>query len=124
MQKSVIGLVIAILCFAFAFGGCCTASRMVSPTADIQKGERLEMSLRMLKIVQVCDDCVLVKYDDYSGLKIAVVPLVNDYVTDSYLRAGIYEYVGPYTYTTVKDENGNNGTHTVRLFKEVVPSQK
>ena len=99
--------------------GCISADRFVSANAEPQKGERYQLYFRTLKVVQVCDDSVHVKHESYNGLRICVIPLVNDYVTDSYLRTGLYEYVGPYTYETIKDLPGNTMTHTVRLFKEV-----
>lgn len=99
--------------------GCITANYLVSPRAEPQVGERYRVCLRTLKVVQVCNDSVYAMHESYEGLRIRVVPLVNDYVTDSYLRSGLYEYVGPYTYEKIKDSAGNSNTHTVRLFKEV-----
>ena len=113
MKKILLGMALMILC------GCCTADRFIAEGAEPQKGERIKLYFRTLKVVQVVDDCVHVMHETHNGLRICVVPLVNDYVTGSYLRTGLYEYVGPYTYNTIKDMAGNNGTNTVRLFKEV-----
>ena len=106
-------LVLIVLC------GCISADRFVAADEDPQIGERFRLYFRTLKVVQVCDDSVHVRHESYGGLRICVIPLVNDYVTDSYLRTGLYEYVGPYTYETIKDLPGNTMTHTVRLFREV-----
>ena len=113
MKNLVISLGLIMLC------GCISADRFIAADTDPQKGDRYQLYFRTLKVVQVCDDSVHVRHESYNGLRICVIPLVNDYVTDSYLRTGLYEYVGPYTYETVKDANGNMKTHTVRLFKEV-----
>ena len=99
--------------------GCLTADRFIASDAEPQKGERIQLYFRTLKVVQIVDDCVHVMHETNQGLRICVVPLVNDYVTGSYLRTGLYEYMGPYTYETIKDMAGNKGTNTVRLFKEV-----
>ena len=99
--------------------GCLSADCFVAPTASPKKGEHYRLYFNTLKIVQVCDDRVHVKHHSDNGLRICVIPLENDYVTDSYLRPGLYEYVGPFTYTMIKDLAGNEGTNTVRLFKEV-----
>lgn len=115
MNKVLIGLTVAVSLLA----GCMTSDGFISETASPRKGDRLKLYFRTLKVVQVCEDSVHVVHHSYEGLRIAVIPLENDYVTDSYLRPGLYEYVGPYTYTKVKDANGNSTTHTVRLFKEV-----
>ena len=116
MKRLIIGVSLALLC------GCITADRFIAAGADPQKGERYKLYFRTLKVVQVCDDCVHVMHETNEGLRICVVPLVNDYVTGSYLRTGLYEYVGPYTYETIKDLPGNKLTNTVRLFKEVKES--
>lgn len=113
MKKLMIGLCLVALC------GCVTADRFVAADADPIRGERYKLYYRTLKVVQVCDDCVHVMHESYDGLRICVVPLVDDYVTNSYLRCGVYQYVGPYTYETISDERGNKRTNTVRLFKEV-----
>lgn len=113
MKKMLTGLCLMLLC------GCITADRLVDAEFDPQKGERYKLYLRTLKVVQVCDDCVHVMHETNEGLRICVVPLVNDYVTGSYLRSGLYVYAGPYTYETVKDLAGNKQRNTVRLFIEM-----
>ena len=114
MKKMFIGLgMLALL------SGCMSADCFISETAAPRKGERMKLYFRTLKVVQVCEDSVHVIHQSYNGLRIAVVPLENDYVTGTYLRTGLYEYVGPFTYTTIKDANGNMKQNTIRLFKEV-----
>ena len=113
MKNFLLGMMLLLVC------GCLSSDRFISANADPHKGDTYRLYFRTLKVVQVCDDCVHVVHESCNGLRVCVVPLVNDYVTGSYLRRGVYEYVGPYTYDTVKDRNGNNGRHTVRLFKEV-----
>ena len=118
MKISIIVIALMMLC------GCMSADCFVSPTATPRKGERCKLYFRELKVVQVCEDSVhVMKYDDfdnsYDGLRVCIIPLENDYVTGSYLRPGLYEYVGPYTYETIKDLPGNKLTNTIRLFKEV-----
>lgn len=108
-------LVIALM----AVCGCRSPNYFISEAANPQKGSVYQLRFRTLKVVQVCDDCVHVMHASYNGLRICVVPLENDYVTDSYLRPGFYEYVGPFTYETIRDKNRNKRWHTVRLFKEV-----
>lgn len=108
MKKALVAIGLAILC------GCMTADCFVSASASPKRGERMRLYFRTLKVVQVCDGYVHAIHDSYEGLRIAVVPLENDYVTDSYLRPGLYEYVGPVTYETTQ-----NRMHTIRLFKEV-----
>ena len=60
-----------------------------------------------------------VMHESGEGLRVAIIPLENDYVTGQYLRNGTYEYEGPYTYITCRDLSGNEQLNTVRLFKEV-----
>lgn len=117
MKRIVTGLCLILL------SGCITADRMVDAGSDPRKGERYKIYLRTLKVVQVCDDCVHVKHETDEGLRICVVPVVNDYVTGSYLRSGLYVYAGPYTYETVKDLAGNKNRNTVRLFIEKKESE-
>ena len=118
MKKFLFGLVLLAVC------GCKSTDCFIAADANLQKGDVYQLYYRKLKVVQVCDDCVHVMHASYKGLRICVIPLENDYVTNSYLRPGFYEYVGPYTYETVKDENGNKGWYTVRLFKEVEAPSK
>jgi hypothetical protein len=99
--------------------GCVSSDCFVSATANPQMGEKYRLYFNTLKVVQVCEGSVHVKHHSYGGLRVCVIPLVNDYVTDSYLRPGLYEYKGPYTYEVIKDLPGNKRTHTVRLFQEV-----
>ena len=111
--------VVAILAMMMVLAGCRTANCFVSASASPKKGEVYELQYRTLKVVQVCDGFVHVMHwnwfkESYNGLRIAVIPLESDYVTDSYLRPGKYEYMGPVTYETVKGD-----TNTIRLFKEV-----
>ena len=96
-----------------------TSNGFISETAEPHKGDQLRLYFRTLKVVQVCGDSVHVLHHSREGLRIAVIPLENDYVTGAYLRPGLYEYVGPYTYKMVKDANGNSIKNTIRLFKEV-----
>lgn len=112
-------LFLSFIVITSLFSGCMTSDGLISATASPRKGERVRLYFRTLEVVQVCDDSVHVLHHSYKGLRIAVQPLENDYVTGSYLRPGLYEYVGPYTYQTVKDANGNSKTNTIRLFKEV-----
>lgn len=105
--------IVAILAMGL-LAGCVTANCFVSESASPRKGEKMRLHFRTLKVVQVCDGYVHAIHHSYRGLRIAVIPLDNDYVTDSYLRPGLYEYVGPYTY-----ETPNKQTNTIRLFKEV-----
>jgi len=109
----VVALIASLLC------GCMSANCFISEGADPKPGEQYKLYFRTLKVVQVCDDCVHVVHKSYNGLRVAFIPSKNDYVTGSYLRPGLYEYVGPYTYTTIKDRNGNQTPNTIRLFKEV-----
>ena len=109
----------ALVVIGLLLSGCMTSNGFISETAEPHKGDQLKLYFRTLKVVQVCDDRVHVLHHSYDGLRIAVIPLENDYVTGTYLRPGLYEYVGPYTYTTIKDANGNSKTNTIRLFKEV-----
>ena len=118
MRKFLLGLALIAVC------GCKTSNYFIAEAANPQKGSVYQLHYRTLKVVQVCDDCVHVMHASYKGLRVCVVPLENDYVTNSYLRPGFYEYVGPYTYETVKDENGNKGTYTVRLCREVEAPSK
>lgn len=105
-------------------GGCLSSDCFISPTATPRPGERYKLYFRTLEIVQVVDKEVHVRHHTGNGLRVCVLPLFNDYVTGAYLRPGVYEYVGPYTYHVIKDGRGNDErTHTVRLFKEVEPSQ-
>ena len=54
------------------------------------------------------------------GLRIAIQPLTGEYVTGEHVRHGKYEYLGPMTYTILKDGKGNDSqTNTVRLFREL-----
>ncbi len=99
--------------------GCATTNCFVSPAFAPQRGERYELSIRKLKVVQVCADQIHVMHESLGGLRVVVIPLENDYVTGQYLRTGTYEYVGPYTYVTIKDLAGNEAPNTVRLFREV-----
>ena len=114
-MKKIVTMAIGLV----AFCGCMTADCFVSATARPKKGDRYRLYFNTLEIVQVCKDEVHVMHNSHSGLRVCVIPLENDYVTGSYLRPGLYEYVGPYTYQTIKDLPGNEKTHTVRLFKEV-----
>lgn len=45
----------------------------------------------------------------------------DDYAKDEFLRPGVYEYIGTYTYETSPIINGvkTKGTNTVRVFKQV-----
>ena len=113
MRNAIISMVLVMLC------GCKSSDCFIAETASPRKGERYRLYYRTLKVVQVCEDYVHVKHHSYNGLRICVIPIENDYVTDSYLRPGLYEYVGPYTYEIIKDLQGNERTNTVRLFKEV-----
>lgn len=113
MNKLMIIAMIGVLC------GCRTSNCLVAETATPVKGERYTLHFRTLKIVQVCNDRVHAMHHSYKGLRIGVIPIDNDYVTGAYLRPATYEYLGPYTYQTIRDENGNSGTNTIRLFKEV-----
>ena len=113
MKKFLIGLALLAVC------GCKSANYFIAENANPQKGSVYQLRSSKLKVVQVCDDCVHVMHVSYNGLRVCIIPLENDYVTDSCLRPGFYEYVGPYTYETIKDKNGNKGWYTVRLFKEV-----
>ena len=101
------------------FSGCMSADCFIAADATPQKGERYKLYFNTLKVVQVCEDEVHVIHHSYEGLRVCVIPIVNDYVTGGYLRPGTYEYIGPYTYKTIKDMAGNEQTHTVRMFKEV-----
>lgn len=112
MKKILFGIALLAAC------GCKSPNYFISAAANPQKGSVYQLRFRTLKVVQVCDDCVHVMHASYKGLRICVIPLENDYVTDSYLRPGFYEYVGPYalgphTYETAE------GRYIVRLFKEV-----
>lgn len=113
MKNFLFGLVLMVVC------GCWSANCFIAEDANPQKGGVYQLHYRTLKVVQVCDDCVHVMHESYNGLRVCVIPLENDYVTNSYLRPGFYEYVGPYTYETIKDKNGNKRQYTARLFKEV-----
>jgi len=118
MKNSLIAIALMMLC------GCMSADCFVSPTANPVKGERYKLYFRDLQVVQVCEDSVHVMMFDefvnsYDGLRVCIIPIENDYVTGSYLRPGVYEYVGPYTYETIKDLPGNKQTNTIRLFREV-----
>ena len=81
-----------------------------------------------MKVCQVVDDGGIHAYSYEAGLidglRIAIIPLEKNYVNGEYVRHGTYEYVGPHTYTIIKDANGNEGrTNTIRLFKEVPEGQ-
>ena len=117
MKRLLVGISLMLFC------GCFTADRFIAADANPQRGERYRLYFRTLKVVQVCDDNIHVVHETYAGLRICVIPLVNDYVTGSYLKTGLYEYVGPYTYETIKDLPGNKRTNTVRLFKEIKESE-
>ena len=57
----------------------------------------------------------------YAARLIAILPLSDDYVNGQHIRRGYYEYLGPYTYVTIKDGKGNDEqTNTIRLFREIV----
>ena len=113
-MKSVIFAVgLMLLC------GCRSSSCLFSEKAEPVKGEKYELKTRIMQVVQVCDGSVHAMLRSRNGLRICVIPIVNDYVTDSYLRPGLYEYMGPYTYETPVDLAGNRHTNTIRLFKEV-----
>lgn len=113
MKSIVLAVGLMLVC------GCATTNCFVSPSCSPERGERYELAIRKLKVVQVCKEEVHVMHESLRGLRIAVIPLKNDYVADEYLRRGTYEYVGPYTYMTIKDLAGNEQTNTIRLFKEV-----
>jgi hypothetical protein len=114
-MKKMITVIIGLMTLC----GCMSSNCFVADTASPKKGERYRLHFNTLKVVQVCEDEVHVMHHSGKGLRICVVPIENDYVTDSYLRPGLYEYVGPYTYKTIKDLQGNEMTNTVRLFKAV-----
>lgn len=109
------------LCFMFLglICGCMTTNAFVSPKSEVKAGDRVRLSIRKLKVVQVVGDKVHVMHESERGLRIAIIPLVNDYVSNAYLRCGLYEYIGPHKYETIKDLSGNTLINTIRLFKEV-----
>ena len=113
MKQFIVASCIGVLC------GCYTPDCFISPTSSPVVGEQYDLPFRTLKVVQVCDKEVHVMEEHYQGLRVGIIPLVNDYVTEQYLRTGRYEYVGPYTYKTIKDMAGNEKSNTIRLFKEV-----
>ena len=67
---------------------------------------------KRLEVFQVIDDGVMVR--GYAGDLDIVVTSGRGYVDGEMLAAGKYEYVGPYTYETIK-----KAMRTIRLFKEV-----
>lgn len=101
---------------------------MTYPTCYFTKGEVVSHTFfnNDIKIVQVVSPELVHAHswdDDMpKGLRIAIQPLDGNYVTGEFIRHGKYEYLGPLTYTVIKDGNGNdNQTNTIRLFRELPP---
>ena len=105
----------------------CGCNTMTAPQSTFTKGEIVEHGILddELVVFQVVSTNEVHAYSvDGSGfthgLRIAIQPLDGDYVNGQYIRRGHYEYLGPYTYVTIKDGKGNEGqTNTVRLFREI-----
>lgn len=105
----------------------CGCNTMTAPQSTFVKGEVVEHGILddELVVFQVVSTNEVHAYsvDDSGvmyGLRIAIQPLVGDYVNGQYIRRGYYEYLGPYTYVTIKDGKGNDGqTNTIRLFREI-----
>lgn len=62
-----------------------------------------------LRVFQVVEDGVMV-----SGELDIFIETSHPHVTDEFLSAGQYEYIGPWTYRTIKEK-----LHTIRRFKQV-----
>lgn len=105
----------------------CGCNTMTAPQATFARGEIVEHGILddELVVFQVVSTNEVHAYsvDDSGlthGLRIAIQPLDGDYVNGQYIRRGHYEYLGPYTYVTIKDGKGNEGqTNTIRLFREI-----
>lgn len=104
----------------------CGCNVMTSPSATFAKGQVVEHGIfdDAIVIAQVVSTNEVHAYSQSDdglayGLRIAIQPVTGDYVTGQHIRLGRYEYLGPYTYVTVKDGKGNDEqTNTIRLFRE------
>jgi len=120
MYKLVVGIALAVLTY-----GCNT---MTSPQSTFERGEVVNHGIfdDALVVAQVVSTNVVHAYSVSDagftyGLRIAILPLSDDYVNGQHIRRGYYEYLGPYTYVTIKDGKGNDEqTNTIRLFREIV----
>ena len=118
--KLVVGIALAILIY-----GCNT---MTSPQSTFKRGEVVNHGIFDDEIVvaQVVSTNEVHAYSVSDagftyGLRIAILPLSDDYVNGQHIRRGYYEYLGPYTYVIIKDGKGNDEqTNTIRLFREIV----
>lgn len=115
-----------LLAVAFLVFMVCGCNVMTSPTASLAKGQIVEHgifddAIVISQVVSTNEVHAYSRSDDgfMYGLRIAIQPLTDDYVTGQRIRLGRYEYLGPYTYVTIKDGKGNDGqTNTIRLFRE------
>ena len=89
-----------------------TLSDCVEPESHPTIGNVYNHDGEDFEVFQVLKDGVMVSGDGY---KLDFVVITSKgYVDDELLRPGKYEYVGPYTYETVKKKK-----RTIRCFKEV-----
>lgn len=106
----------------------CGCNTMTSPQSTFERGEIVNHGIfdDAIVVAQVVSTNVVHAYSVSDAgftydLRIAILPLSDDYVNGQHIRRGYYEYLGPYTYVTIKDGKGNDEqTNTIRLFREIV----